>query len=251
MCILHAAILVFPQRALASAGGHVGGSAGMRGAGGGYGGGGGFPPPWQLWVVAAMVLGLFWVFTSGLWRLRGAIAVRTLRRLGVFEAQWDVVHIEKRAKRVFFGVEDAWRKQNMDAARDLVSERLFGELADKLEQLRRRSRVNVMEDLKLRHAIVVGATAGLAPQDDRVSVWMCGELVDYVVSEPSGLLADGSAAGPRRLWELWHFVRADDGWVVDRIDQHAYSWKAFLQRCRVHPARVSSSAIAQAPSASD
>lgn len=218
-----AALLVHaPSVAFASAGGGVGGGFGGGGSGGHGSGESGYPP-WQFWAVVAATLGFIWFLDSGPYVLKSLAVKRSLKRLACDHEEWDPARIEAHVRHVFMEVQNAWARRHLGSAHAHMSERLRSELTTRLDEMRQHHRRNVMSRVKFKHADAVGLVASTDPSRDRIWIWIDATLVDYIIDEPSGLLVDGCAEGPRRLREVWSFVRGGNGWVVDEINQRPHA----------------------------
>ena len=193
---------------------------GFGGGGGGRGtGGDGSGPPFVFWVFVASMVGLFWLLTTGPYVFKSRLVRRSLEELAVDDKLWNPDRIEKHVRHVFMEVQLSWARRNLGPAHEHVSQRLHDDLTLRLEKMKERKRRNIMNEVRFKHADAVGLIASPDPSDDRIWVWIDASLVDYIIDEDTGIVMDGCAEGPRRLREVWSFVRGSEGWVVDEINQ--------------------------------
>ena len=194
----------------------------MGGAGVGHlgsaGGDTGFPP-WWLFALFAAIIALPWAAVMSVYLWKGTVARGALSATSAPGDDLDPEAISQRARHPFRCIQDDWAERQMHPSRALMSARLADELGTKIAAMREHGRVNVMKDLTLRDAIVIGARIGVAGEVDRVWMWFEGKLVDYVIDEDTELLVDGNPNGPRTLREVWSLVWIDGAWVADEIDQ--------------------------------
>lgn len=229
-----------PTSALCSAGGFSGGSAG-GGAGAGVNGIGAASTGadaslwWLVASVAAIIL-VSWLAVMSVFLWKGALARIALSRAPSGATDSNPELLSERARHVFRAVQRAWGSGDLSSARECMSERLGYELDDRLADMKRRGRTNLMDRVEVKDAIVVGVRLCAHPQDDRVWVWLEASLIDCVVSERTGQLVEGDAKAPRDLREIWSFTRSDTGWVVDEINQRPRLWAVALLPLRVEGA---------------
>ena len=208
------AYIVLPTAALARAGG------GMGAAGGPLGLGGLLWPDWFRWLVLPLVVvGLVATALVAIWK--NIESRRLLAKLRRADGSWDVDAINSRVERAYFKVQQAWTERDQEIARDYLSPYLFEKHKRRTDEMIEQGRRNVLENIRLRRARIVGVRDRVADSKDRIWVRIDGTMIDYIVDDKTGELVSGSRSQPVRFTELWSFVRSESGWVLDGISQNA------------------------------
>jgi len=98
-----------------------------------------------------------------------------------------------------------WNQGELDKLEGILSEDLLNFLRMGHQILRLRGEIHRLENLSLRHLIIV--EAGAADGQDFIVVCVKGRLIDYVVQRHSLKLLAGSMTYPKEWEEFWRFER--------------------------------------------
>lgn len=131
---------------------------------------------------------------------------------------WSPGAIKSRVKQVFFKVQEAWTARNQKIAKDCMSEKLFQEHKQQTDLMQRSGTRNVLENIQLNRARIVEVLDYLDDSKDQFWVHIEGSMIDYTINDKTGAVVDGNRNKAEAFKELWKFVRADHGWVLDEID---------------------------------
>lgn len=123
------------------------------------------------------------------------------------------------ARSRFLKFQVAWVARNLGPVRDLADGDLLAEVERDLEALRRERRINRLDDIGIRRceAVEVWQEEGF----DFITVLYDASLIDYVVSEDSGEVLEGSRTHPVAFTEYWTWARRSGGgaWILSAISQ--------------------------------
>jgi predicted lipid-binding transport protein (Tim44 family) len=112
-----------------------------------------------------------------------------------------------RAQTVFFRVQQAWQARNQDIARDCMSDALYERHKVQTDQLIANHQINVLDNIVIGHAKIVGVNAG-HPYDSIV-VAISASMTDYTIDENTKQTVSGSQF-PKTFTEYWTFIRRSD-----------------------------------------
>lgn len=112
-----------------------------------------------------------------------------------------------RAQTAFFKVQQAWQARDQDVARDVLSDALYERHKMQTDELIAEHKVNILKDIVIGHARIVGATAG-QPYDSIV-VSFTASMTDYEIDENTKQVVFGSQY-PTTFTESWTFIRRAD-----------------------------------------
>jgi len=112
---------------------------------------------------------------------------------------------------------DAWNHQDLSRLKGRVSENLLGFLEMGLKILALRREISRLEDLSLKRLALVQAEAGNGRQT--LTVWVEGQVLDYVLQSQTYKLLAGSMTYPAELRESWLFERdgPTSSWLLHDI----------------------------------
>lgn len=133
-------------------------------------------------------------------------AEEAVAQLAAQDPQFTVESFGTFVRSLIHEVHDAWNHQDLSGLRDKLSENLLGFLEMGLKILALRREISRLEDLSLKRLAVVQAE--VAPQRQTLTVWVEGEVLDYVLQSQTYRLLSGSMTYPVELREAWLFERS-------------------------------------------
>lgn len=201
--LLVLAALLLAEEALARAGGGGGGGRGRGGIG-------------NLFVLPVVIA--YAVALAALLKRRAAEAAGVQKRAAADPA-WTPENVQARVEHVYYRVQGAWMARDQTLAEDCMSERLYLKHKSMTDQMLAGGTKNILEQVRLAGATLVEAVDYHDDAKDHMWVHIEGSLIDYTISEAGGQVLKGSKTKRESFAELWKFVRAPHGWVLDEIDQ--------------------------------
>lgn len=130
-----------------------------------------------------------------------------VERLAAQDPQFTVESFGTFVRNLIYEVHDAWNHQDLGTLKGKLSDNLLGFLEMGLKILALRREISRLEDLSLKRLAVVQAE--VEPQRQTVTVWVEGQVLDYVLQSQTYKLLAGSMAYPAELRESWQFERPD------------------------------------------
>ncbi len=144
---------------------------------------------------------------------------RGLTEVGTVVAGFDAGRFREEAMDIFFRIQAAWSRGDLEPMRGLLAPEVRQELQRNLDTLRAERKINRLENIAVRHSQIQEAwvEAGSA----FVGILFLANLLDYTVEEQTGRLLSGSRDTPVRFAEFWTFVRPAGGssWQLTAIQQ--------------------------------
>jgi predicted lipid-binding transport protein (Tim44 family) len=236
------------------AGGVMGGIIGgmlfrSMGFGGGFGGAGGGIGLFEIILVLAIILGIFWyikrrrqpVVQDGYYQSSAGMGEpayqpsavsdyeRTQGEEGNLERgldyirQMDPSFDEKRSADEitdqFFRIQGAWANNDVSVVRNLLTEEMFKLIGDDIAKLKADKKINKLENITVRSIDLVEAWQESGR--DFITVRFYANLLDYTVDETTGQVAFGSKTEPVKFEEYWTFTRpvGNHPWQLSAISQ--------------------------------
>jgi hypothetical protein len=192
------AIVVFPEEALARAGG-------ARSKGGGI-----------LALVLWPLLAIYSAIVTYYAVLKYKQAKQLLARLATSDQVWNLDSIKGRIEQAYFSIQYAWRDRTPESAKEFMSERLYQKHKSQIADMLSRGTRNEMEDISLDSVRIVEVLDYLDDSKDSFIALIEGSMIDKLVNS-AGVVIDGDNK-KRPFKELWRFKREPRGWVLDEID---------------------------------
>lgn len=120
-------------------------------------------------------------------------------------------------QQLIYEVHDAWNHQDLSRLRGKLSESLLGFLQMGLKIMALRREISRLEDLHLKRLAVVQAE--VAPERQTITVWVEGQVLDYILQSRTYKLLSGSMTYPTEFRESWCFERRDAAspWLLQDI----------------------------------
>ena len=149
----------------------------------------------------------------------GAGLHRGLAEVSAVVPGFDARRFPEDAMDIFFRIQGAWARRDLDAVRDLLAPEVRQEFQRDLDVLKAEGKINRLENIAVRRSDIQEAwvEAGRA----FVTIHFLANLLDYTVDERSGSVVAGSNEVPVKFEEYWTFLRSADSssWQLTAIQQ--------------------------------
>ncbi len=146
-------------------------------------------------------------------------AQRGLTEVGTVVAGFDAGRFPEEAMDIFFRIQAAWARRDLDPVRGLLAPEVHQELQRDVDTLKAEGKVNRLENIAVRRSEIREAwvEAGHA----FITIHFLANLLDYTIEEQTGRLVSGSRETPVKFEECWTFVRPAGGssWQLTAIQQ--------------------------------
>jgi len=109
------------------------------------------------------------------------------------------------ARSMFLAVQDAISRRDLGGIRDSLAPEMLTALQTQCDELRQARHTNRMARIDVRSAEV--SEAWQETGQDFVTVYLAGEMLDWVVDDATGAVVEGSDRDPQPFEEYWTFVR--------------------------------------------
>nr|MDA8244332.1 TIM44-like domain-containing protein [Elusimicrobiota bacterium] len=119
---------------------------------------------------------------------------------------------------IFFKVQDAWQKRDYSGLGDIMLPYLRASHSSKVENLRRRGEINMMEDVSVKRVDFVHVSCPAGKEGRAFTAFITASARDYTIDESSGSLISGSRLS-NDFQEFWTFHQLNGRWALARIDQ--------------------------------
>ncbi len=129
---------------------------------------------------------------------------RGLGHIRQMDASFDPAGFAEAATDMFFKIQAAWTTRDMGRVGDLLTSEMQGVLQGQCDRLRAEQRINRLENIAVRQAVVTEAWQEKGM--DYATVYFLASLLDSTTDE-SGRVLEGSATDPVKFEEYWTFAR--------------------------------------------
>lgn len=135
------------------------------------------------------------------------------------DGYFDEEHFMTEAIDIFFNVQAAWVRGDVDQLRSIVAPQALETLRAQLDELKDKGLVNRVEGVAIKDSAITEAWQEKGT--DFITLKIAASALDYVV-DPSGKVVDGSNTEPVRFTEYWTFGREiGKDWKLSAIQQPA------------------------------
>lgn len=143
---------------------------------------------------------------------------------------WDYDKMIAFSNDVFYRMQNAWTERDMDLVKDIVTENLYLDYKKKLDWMKVTHSKNMIEDINIRTVKIVGDQDYGPNEFDSFTVYIKGKLVDYLISDKTAHIYENSRKKRTFFSDLYYFVRHEDHWLLDRIDNRVTLGKILNQK---------------------
>jgi len=121
------------------------------------------------------------------------------------DAGFDPASFAATARSTFLAVQEAVSRRDLAGVRESLTPDMLTTLQAQCDSLRQARRTNRMARIDVRRAEVTEAWQESG--QDFVTVYLTGEMLDWVVDDATGAVVDGSDTSPQDFEEYWTFMR--------------------------------------------
>jgi len=149
---------------------------------------------------------------------------------------WNRNFIRARVEDIYFAVQDAWTKRKPDLAKEYMSERIYKKHKRQIDGMIEDGLINKLERINLEDMKIIGVFDSSNDDEDRLKVIIYGGMIDYMLNETTNKIISGTQ-DYESFVEIWNFVRKNNTWVLDEIEQTVDSQS--IKNARVYSEIVS------------
>jgi len=144
---------------------------------------------------------------------------RGLAEVAAIVPGFDAGRFPEEAMDLFFRIQGAWAKRDLEPVRDLLAPEVRQEFQRDIDVLKTEGKINRLDNIAVRRSEIQEAwvEAGKA----FLTIHFLANLLDYTVDERTGSIVVGSKESPVKFEEYWTFVRPSAGssWQLTAIQQ--------------------------------
>ncbi len=131
----------------------------------------------------------------------------------------DEQEIKELAQDIFFKVQAAWMRRDLDAVKDLLGPDLLSQYQAEFQKMRSRGVVNRLENIAVRNVEII--ETGRQSGYEYVKIRFTANLLDYTVEESTGKVIEGSDHEPVKFEEIWTLAREEGSnqWKLYAIEE--------------------------------
>lgn len=187
-------------------------------AGGGGGGGSSSGKGGPLNLISLIVAVVYSIVVSYLLYLKVEKSKNVVRRISAQDSFWNYAEMRQHARTVFFKMQAAWRKRDIDMVHDIITPRLYGDYKVQLENMIQAGQINILSGINIQKVRIIGCEDYRDDKFDRYVAYISGEMLDYTIDEKTKTIVQNEAKKVGRFVDTYHFVRNNDQWILDYID---------------------------------
>jgi hypothetical protein len=136
------------------------------------------------------------------------------------DTTWNYDQMIEYANDIFLRMQNAWMERNMDLVKDIVTERLYLDYQKQLDWQKVKHEQNRLEDIEIKKSRIIGMEDHEGKVQDTFTVYIKGKMVDYIVSDKTGRIYTNSSKSTKLFVDLYFFIRNNDNWLLDKIDNN-------------------------------
>ena len=127
--------------------------------------------------------------------------------------------IKELAQDIFFKVQAAWMRRDINAVRDILGPELLSQYQADYEEMKAKGIVNRLENIAVRSVEILDS--GREAGHEYVKIRFIANLLDYTVEEATGRVIEGSDQEPVKFQEIWTLARPEgtSQWKLYAIEE--------------------------------
>lgn len=176
-------------------------------------------------IILAFILAPFFfiygIVMTVLWKRKGRRAERLAESLSTGDALWNLRTLKARVELAFYKVQNAWMERNQELAREFMSDRIYEKHKIQTDAMLKNGTKNMLENINLKTVLITSVEDYRDNSRDSFSALIKGTMTDYHINEKSGNITRGDRTKTENFEEIWKFIRVNNTWLLDEIDQEA------------------------------
>lgn len=174
-------------------------------------------------IILAFILAPFFfiysLVTTILWKRKKRRAERMADRLSDTDQMWNLRTIKARVESSFFKVQRAWMERDQELARDVMSDRIYEKHKAQTDAMISAGTKNMLENINLLSVMVTSVEDYADNSRDTFSAVIKGRMTDYHINEKTKGVFRGDPNKTENFEEIWRYIRVNNAWLLDEIDQ--------------------------------
>lgn len=191
------------------------------GGGGGKSGGG---------IIGLIVWGIYTLIISIILFFKVGKSRRVIKKSAEQDSFWNFDQMRDNAKKVFFKMQDAWMDRNIESVKDIITSRLYDDYKTQLELMKKNSEKNILSGINVTDVRIIGCEDYLDNSHDSYIAHIKGEMLDYTIDERTRRIIKNPDKKAESFTDTYHFVRKDNKWLLDNIDNKVSIWDVIRTR---------------------
>ncbi|MGE5395714.1 MAG: Tim44 domain-containing protein [Candidatus Saccharibacteria bacterium] len=187
------------------------------GGGGGGGGKGGGVIGLILWGIYTLVVSIILFFKVGK-------SKKITRMSAAQDSFWNFDQMRDHAKQVFFKMQEAWMNRDIDSVKHIITPRLYEDYKTQLETMKSIGEKNILSGIYVSNVKIIGCEDYLDNSYDSYIAHIKGDMLDYTINEQTKEVIKNQEKENERFTDTYHFIRKDNQWLLDHIDNKVSIW---------------------------
>ena len=152
------------------------------------------------------------------------------------DAIWDIDTLTYHTRLVFYKVQSAWNNGDTTPLKDFVTPEFLDWLKEQLKNKTEDDEQDI--DFDITDTNIICCQDYLNNNKDRYEGYIQGNIVDTGDTDTSADTQDGTAkisfgnedTSPKKFSEVYHFIRAGNDWLLNKIDFKISIWSLLAKR---------------------
>jgi len=167
--------------------------------------------------ISLPLLLIFWMIKYGIIKYKKSKAERVLAKIEFEDQIWNSNNIAIRINEVFYKVQEAWMARDQNIAKNYMSQKMYDEHKLQTDLLIEKRWINILKDIKIHQSTIISVKDFINNKKDTFSVLISASMIDYHINEETKRVTDGVTYRAQDFEEIWHFIRIDNNWFLDKI----------------------------------
>ena len=192
-------------------------------AGGGSGGGSGS-------IIGLILAGIYSLIVSAILVFKVNKNKKVMEKNISEDSFWNFEAMRLNAEKVFYRMQDAWMDRKIDKVKDIITEKLHDDYKIKLDAMLAKRQKNLLSDINVSDIRIIGCEDYLDNSHDTYIAYIKGKMIDCMLDERTRELIDNDERKSEAFSDTYHFIRKDNKWLLDHIDNKVTIWDLIRTR---------------------
>ena len=159
--------------------------------------------------------------------LKSVFSKKIIEQASKKDVLWNFNDMKLHAKNTFYKIQVAWENRDINSIENIITSRLYHKYDMMLKEMIQNDEKNLISKINIEEIFIIGCEDFHDDSKDRYVACIRGTILDYTIIESTKKIIKNYDKTEERFMDNYHFVRNDNYWLLEDIDNSVDIWSVF------------------------